>query len=62
MSKHKAQARFHYWRAPRHRKVETRRLWALPLRAARTNEHLWQRPNQDPAPAPKQDLYFGTGR
>jgi hypothetical protein len=27
MSKHEAQARFHHWCAPRHRKAETRRLW-----------------------------------
>jgi hypothetical protein len=27
MSKHEALARFHYWCAERHRKVETRRLW-----------------------------------
>jgi hypothetical protein len=27
MSKHEARARFHDWRATRHRKVETRRLW-----------------------------------
>jgi hypothetical protein len=27
MSEHEAQARLHHWRAVRHRKAETRRLW-----------------------------------
>ena len=63
MSEHEALARFHYGCAARHHKVEIRRLWgASPLHDARTTIAFDERPNQDPALAPKQDRYFGTGR
>jgi hypothetical protein len=62
MSEHEALARFHYGCAARHHKVEIRRLWRLPLHDARTTITFDEHPNQDPALAPKQDLYFGIGR
>ena len=61
MSEHEALARFHYRCAARHHKVEIRRLWRSPLQDARTTITFDERPNQDPALALKQDLYFGIG-
>ena len=62
MSEHEALARFHYGCAARQPQSRDTPALALPLHDARTTITFDERPNQDPALAPKQDRYFGTGR